>query len=107
MWRSCALLGSAVAHRDEDVQDRPFEEVGILVAQSLQEFRRNLGVQSGYVVLDRLQRVSPRIVRPTHVSMTQDRYMKRKGVHQEVADLMDRAVDVNDDSNAESRKNTP
>ena len=33
----------------------------------------------------------------SNVSMTQDRYMKRGGVHQQVADLMDRTVDMNDE----------
>lgn len=33
----------------------------------------------------------------SNVSMTQDRYMKRGCVHQQVADLMDRAVDINDE----------
>ena len=33
----------------------------------------------------------------SNVSMTQDRYMKRGRVHQQVADLMDRAVDINDE----------
>ena len=33
----------------------------------------------------------------SNISMTQDRYMKRGGVHQQVADLMDRAVDINDE----------
>ena len=33
----------------------------------------------------------------SNVSMTQDRYMKRGGVHQQGADLMDRAVDINDE----------
>ena len=33
----------------------------------------------------------------SNVSMTQDRYMKRGGVHQQVADLMDRTVDINDE----------
>lgn len=31
----------------------------------------------------------------SNVSMTQDRYIKRGRVHQQVADLMDRAVDIN------------
>ncbi len=30
-----------------------------------------------------------------HVSMTQDRYMSRGRVHTQVADLLDRAVDIN------------
>ena len=33
----------------------------------------------------------------SNVSMTQDRYMKRGRVHQQVADLMDRMVDINDE----------
>ena len=33
----------------------------------------------------------------SNVSMTQDRYMKRGRVHQQVADLMDRTVDINDE----------
>ena len=41
----------------------------------------------------------------TNVSMTQDKYMSRGRVHTQVADLLDRTIAMNDDSDSDSPKN--